>query len=231
MQYSPHSVRRRARSASNASAVCGSNTSGGLFVACGRRAVPKRPFCSRAVSGQQSPLQQAGRPTESRPRRKDGVQRREGGMALRAQGHAACVAAVPPAYAGRPPSGLVGPAGEKRNPPRAGELAYKKEEADEHLPPHAPVRSLVIPATHSGSICPRRTKQVTPRDCLAVSKGSAPRKNDHAMTVKRARRDRCQRFLGANCAHRVAAPPLNPSPTGGRPRWQTSQQGQILRRG
>ncbi|RNF22360.1 uncharacterized protein Tco025E_03202 [Trypanosoma conorhini] len=96
--------------------------------------------------------------------------------------------------------------------------------AEEHLPPHALVRSLAIPAPPSGSICPRRAAQVTPGDCLVASNRSAPTKNAHATTVKRARRGRCQRFLGAMCAQSARAAP-QPLATG-RPRWQSSLQGQ-----
>ncbi|RNF04272.1 uncharacterized protein Tco025E_07990 [Trypanosoma conorhini] len=86
--------------------------------------------------------------------------------------------------------------------------------AEKHLPPHALARSLVISAAPSRSICPRRAMQVTPRGRLDASNRSAPGKNDHATTVKRERRGRCQRFLGTKCVYTASAPPPNPSPPG-----------------
>ncbi|RNE99676.1 uncharacterized protein Tco025E_08960 [Trypanosoma conorhini] len=87
------------------------------------------------------------------------------------------------------PAALFAPLGKKEIRPTRTKKDRKKKKRMNTFPLHALARILAIPATHSGSICPRRAARVTPRGCLAVSKGSAPTKNDHAMTVKRARRD------------------------------------------
>ncbi|RNF24893.1 uncharacterized protein Tco025E_02408, partial [Trypanosoma conorhini] len=107
---------------------------------------------------------------------------------------------------GAGPAALSVPLGKKRNSPPCRRRKLEKD-AEEHLHPHALVRSLAIPATPSGSICPRRTAQVTPRGLFGRVQRQRPHKKRPCDDREAGAADRCQRFLGAMCAQSARAAP------------------------